>query len=73
MHVCCSRKACGIWDPSPAEMLLSTLLVRLCLLPSKASLKPSLLLLFCPWGWRKKLSGDAVASVLFCLRAAAFP
>lgn len=34
---CCSRKASGIWDPSPAGMLLPALLVRLCLLPSKAS------------------------------------
>lgn len=33
----CSSKAFGIWGPSPAEVLLSTLRVRLCLLPSKAS------------------------------------
>lgn len=74
MCACCSRKAFGIWEPSPAEMLLSALMVRLCLLLSKASSEPSLAPLFCPWGWRKKkFSGDAVASVLLCLRAAAFP
>ena len=37
MCVCCSRKAFGIWEPGPAEMLLSILLMQLCLLLPKAS------------------------------------
>lgn len=63
MCACCSRKAFGIWEPGPAETLLSILLMWLCLLlptaSSESSFGPSVAFLEV-----KKLSGDSVTPLL---------
>lgn len=64
MCACCGRKAFGISEPGPAEMLLSILPMRLCLLIPKASSESG----FCPSVASLRVEEEA-ARGCYCLSA----